>query len=45
MGAGGIVGGIAGARAARRTDPRHVRRLVVVIGFGLAAWLAYRRYA
>jgi hypothetical protein len=44
MGAGGIAGGIAGARLARRTDPRHVRRLVVVIGFALASWLAYRRY-
>lgn len=44
MAAGGIVGGIAGARVARRTDPRHVRRLIVVIGFAMAAWLAYRRY-
>lgn len=44
MAAGGIAGGIAGARVARRTDPRHVRRIIVAIGFAMAALLAYRRY-
>jgi len=44
MAVGGVAGGIAGARLARRTDPRRVRRLIVAIGFSMAAWLAYRRY-
>ena len=44
MAAGGIAGGVAGARVGRRTDPRHVRRAIVVIGFAMAALLAYRRY-
>jgi uncharacterized membrane protein YfcA len=44
MTAGSILGGLAGARLARRASARHVRRLVVIIGFGMAALLAYRRY-
>ena len=38
-----IAGGYAGAHLARRTNPALVRRLIVVIGFSLAAWYFYRR--
>lgn len=44
MAAGAISGGIAGGRLARRAQAHHVRRIVVVIGFGMTALLAWRRY-
>jgi uncharacterized membrane protein YfcA len=44
MASGAIVGGVAGARMARRASPILVRRLVVAIGFGMTALLAYRAY-
>jgi uncharacterized membrane protein YfcA len=45
MMAGATAGGFAGARLARRASPGLVRALVVAIGLGLSALLAYRRYA
>jgi uncharacterized membrane protein YfcA len=39
------IGGYFGASVARRLDKRLVRNGVVVIGFGLAAFYFYRRYA
>lgn len=44
MAVGAIAGGFAGARLARRAPARIVRRLVLVIGFGLSAILAARRW-
>lgn len=44
MSAGAITGGIVGARLGRRAQPRHVRRIVVAIGFAMTALLAWRRY-
>jgi uncharacterized membrane protein YfcA len=41
---GAIAGGFVGARLARRTSPRAIRVLVVAIGLGLSAWLAYKSY-
>ncbi len=43
--AGGITGGYAGAAIARRVDPRHVRRLVLVIAWGMTAYFFWRTYA
>jgi uncharacterized membrane protein YfcA len=40
-----IVGAYAGARLAQRVDRRWVRASVVVIGFALAAYFLYRRWA
>jgi uncharacterized membrane protein YfcA len=45
MAAGAVLGGFAGARAARRVAPRVVRWAVVAIGLGLSLLLAYRHYA
>ncbi|HVR62159.1 MAG TPA: sulfite exporter TauE/SafE family protein [Polyangia bacterium] len=42
---GAVLGGFVGARLARRAPARVIRALVVVIGFGLSALLAYRRFA
>jgi uncharacterized membrane protein YfcA len=42
---GAIIGGFVGAHLARRAPARVVRALVVAIGFGLSALLAYRAYA
>jgi uncharacterized membrane protein YfcA len=42
---GAIVGGFLGAHLARRASARLVRALVVAIGLGLSALLAYRAYA
>jgi uncharacterized membrane protein YfcA len=42
MAPGAIVGGFVGAHLARRIPARIVRALVVAIGFGLSALLAYR---
>ncbi len=43
MSAGAIAGGIAGAGGARRAGPVVVRRLVVIIGFGMACSLLLLR--
>jgi uncharacterized protein len=42
MGAGAILGGVGGADVARRLGRRMVRRIVIVIGFGMAASMALR---
>lgn len=42
---GAVIGGFVGAHLARRAPARVVRALVVAIGFGLSALLAYRAYA
>jgi uncharacterized protein len=42
---GAVIGGFVGAQLARRAPARAVRGLVVAIGFGLSALLAYRAYA
>jgi uncharacterized membrane protein YfcA len=44
MTVGAIVGGVAGARVARRIQPRVVRWAVIVIGLGLAAVFALRGF-
>ncbi len=44
MAAGAISGGVAGARLGRRARPDQVRRIVVAIGFAMAALLAWRKY-
>ena len=41
---GAIVGGFVGAHLARRASARAVRGMVVAIGLGLSALLAYRAY-
>jgi uncharacterized membrane protein YfcA len=41
---GAVAGGFVGARAARRVQPRIVRWAVIVIGLGLAAVFAIRRF-
>lgn len=45
MTVGAVAGGFVGARAARRVQPRIVRWAVIVIGLGLAAVFAIRRFA
>lgn len=40
----GVIGGYVGARVARRVNPAIVRRIVVVIGFALAAYYFYKRF-
>jgi uncharacterized membrane protein YfcA len=44
MAAGAIAGGVVGGHLGRRARPRQVRRIVVAIGFAMAALLAWRRY-
>jgi uncharacterized membrane protein YfcA len=44
MTVGAIVGGLAGARVARRVQPRVVRWAVIVIGLGLSAVFALRGF-
>ena len=44
MTAGAILGGVAGARTARRIQPRLVRWIVIAIGLGLAAVFALRGF-
>ena len=39
---GSIAGGFAGAALARRVDPIHVRRFVLVVAWSLTAFFAYR---
>ncbi len=43
MFASAIVGGYVGARVAQRINPAIVRRLIMLIGFTLAAWYFYRQ--
>jgi uncharacterized membrane protein YfcA len=45
MAAAAIVGGYLGARTARRIPPRIVRWLIVLVGFGLAAYLFVQQWA
>src|SRR5206468_3789083 len=42
---GAVLGGVVGARLARRISPSAVRAIVVAIGLCLSALLAYRAYA
>jgi uncharacterized membrane protein YfcA len=41
---GGITGGYAGAAIARRVDPKHVRRLVLVVAWGMTAYFFVKTY-
>jgi uncharacterized membrane protein YfcA len=43
MVAGATLAGYAGAAAARRVDPRWVRRVVLVIAWAMTGWFFYRR--
>ncbi|MES1206288.1 MAG: sulfite exporter TauE/SafE family protein [Pseudomonadota bacterium] len=43
MAAGAVTGGVVGGRLGQRAPAHQVRRLVVVIGFAMAALLAWRR--
>lgn len=45
MAVASIFGGYFGARIARKIDRNIVRRTVIVIGFGLAAWYFYSQFA
>jgi uncharacterized membrane protein YfcA len=45
MATGAVAGGFVGGHLARRAPARVVRALVVAIGLGLSALLAYRAYA
>jgi len=45
MAAGAVAGGFVGGHLARRAPAGVVRALVVAIGLGLSALLAYRAYA
>lgn len=39
---GAVIGGFGGAALARRIDPKKVRRLVLVLAWGLTAWFFYQ---
>ncbi|MFO0741680.1 MAG: sulfite exporter TauE/SafE family protein [Labilithrix sp.] len=39
---GSIAGGYAGAALARRVDPKHVRKIVLVVAWSLVCWFSYR---
>jgi uncharacterized membrane protein YfcA len=41
----GLIGGLVGGHVARRSSPRVVRVLIVAIGLGVSALLAYRAFA
>jgi len=43
MAAGAVIGGVGGAGVARRLGRKTVRRIVVAVGFGMAAALMIRR--
>jgi uncharacterized membrane protein YfcA len=45
MALGSIAGGYMGARVARRTKPEYVRAIVIAVGFGVAGYSLYRRWA
>lgn len=40
--AGSIAGGYLGAALARRVDPRHVRKIVLLVAWSLVGWFSYR---
>ncbi|HVW22602.1 MAG TPA: sulfite exporter TauE/SafE family protein [Opitutaceae bacterium] len=40
---GAIAGGYGGARAAKRTDPRRIRAVVIAVGLALSLWFFLRR--
>lgn len=40
---GAIVGGWSGAALARRVDPKHVRKVVLVVAWALTGWFFYRQ--
>jgi uncharacterized membrane protein YfcA len=42
MAAGAVIGGYAGARAAKRVDPHYIRIFVIVVGLFVSAWLFLR---
>ena len=42
---GGIAGGYAGAAAARRIDPKHVRRLVLIVAWAMTIYFFAKTYA
>jgi uncharacterized protein len=44
MALGSLVGGYLGARVARRSHPTAIRRIVIVIGFGVAAYYFWKFY-
>jgi len=44
MAVASVVGGYIGARAARRMKVTHVRAIVIVVGFGVAAYSFYKRF-
>jgi uncharacterized protein len=39
---GAAAGGYAGAHFAQKMNPQHVRRIVIVVGFGMSAYFFYR---
>lgn len=45
MMAGALIGGYAGAAIARRIDPKRVRRLVLVVAWGMTGYFFLRTYA
>jgi len=45
MAVAAMAGGYLGARGARRLSPVYVRAIVIVIGFGVAAYTLYKRFA
>jgi len=45
MATGGMLGGYGGSRMAQRVGQQHVRRAIVVIGFGAFVWLLLRNRA
>ncbi len=45
MAVGAIIGGYFGARGARRLPASYVRVIVVIVGFGVAAYTFYKRFA
>jgi len=44
MAAGAIAGGYGGARFAKRLDQKTVRRIVVLVGLGIATWMFIRQW-
>lgn len=43
MAAGAIIGGYAGARAAKRVDPHYIRIFVIAVGLVVSVWLFFRQ--
>lgn len=43
MAAGAVLGGYAGARLAKRIDPRYLRAFVIGVGVGVSVWLFLKR--